>query len=131
MSGFEENNLDVLQNIEFGIVQAYKSDTSIIDLDVLQGMDALLRHYGAEQNGRQCSDPALAERPARIFASVKDICEWKLGKTQDADFAADTGEPITVTVLVECIRKIRNSVRKWNGRGGRTGYLDFVRRYVQ
>ena len=69
----------MLQNIEFAIVQSAHSETSLIALDVLDAMEALVRHYGAEENGRRTPDHCLAEKPERVFSAVKQMCEWRLG----------------------------------------------------
>lgn len=44
----EEDHQDVLQNIEFGIVQVYRETPGLIDAEVLTAIDALVRLYGAE-----------------------------------------------------------------------------------
>jgi len=44
----EEDYLDVLQNIEFGIVQAARAEPTLIDLDVLAHTRALAARTAAE-----------------------------------------------------------------------------------
>jgi hypothetical protein len=136
MSNFEEKYLDVLQNIEVAIVQAAHANSTLIDIDVLDAVTALVRHYGAEENGLRISEHRLAERPARVYAGVKDICEWRIGRQKLAgpDEDEDEGEPgpsVTVPQLVECLRRVQKSIRRWNKEGGRKGYLDFVSQYVR
>src|SRR5258706_10011115 len=126
----EEDYLDVLQNIEFGIVQAARAEPTLIDLDVLDAMEALVRHYGAEENGRRTPDHRLAEKSERVFAAVKEMCEWRLGRQKLGDPDDEPLPPIAVSALVECLRRILKSARRWNGRGGRKGYLDFVSQYI-
>jgi hypothetical protein len=127
----EEEYLDVLQNIEFAIVQSARAEATLIDVDVLDALEALVRHYGAEENGRRTPDHRLAEKPARVFAAVKDMCEWRLGRQKLGDPNDEPGVPIAVSALVACLRRIQKSIRLWNKEGGRKGYLDFVSRYIR
>jgi hypothetical protein len=58
-----QKNLDVLQNIEFRIIDIYRADPSLLDLDVKDALDALVRHYRAEEERRR--PPALQLHDAR------------------------------------------------------------------
>ena len=130
MNWEEDDSLDVLQNIEFGIMQVYRADTNLIDVDALDAVEALIRHYVAEENGRQPPDPRLTGKPLRVFASVKEMCEWRLGRQTIAEQGRDElTTPITVSELVRCLRKIQKSIRRWT-QFGRKGYLEFVSQYV-
>ena len=130
MNWEEDDSLDVLQNIEFGIMQVYRAETNLIDVDALDALEALIRHYVAEENGRNTPDPRLTGKPLRVFASVKEMCEWRLGRqelTADDEDAPLT--PIAVSELVQRHREIQKSIRRWT-RFGRKGYLEFVSQYV-
>lgn len=130
MSNVEEKHLDVLQNIEFAIVQVYRAEPALIDLDVLDAVDGLVRHYSAEENGRRAPELRLADRPARVFTAVKEMCEWRLGRGDLGGLAEGPATLLPMTDLIECLRRIQKSVRRWNRQGGRRGYLDFVSQYV-
>ena len=41
--GMEEEYLDVLQNIEIGIIAEFRKDRSILDSDALEAVNALVR----------------------------------------------------------------------------------------
>ena len=45
---FEEQYLDVLQNIEFAIVSAYREHNDLRDREVMRALDALIDFYRAE-----------------------------------------------------------------------------------
>lgn len=129
MKQFNEKNLDVLQNIEFGIVQVYRADRSLLDFDAKDAIDALVRHYHAEEEQRTPSTSPLSERAERVFRSVQTICEWRLGRSPfPGETAVELGMP--VSELVKCLRKIQRSIPRWSGLGGRKGYLDFVSQYL-
>ncbi len=129
MSGVEDDYLDVLQNIEFIIVQSAHDETSLIDMDVLDAMEALVRHYVAEENGRRTPDHRLAEKPARLFTAVKGMCEWRLGRQPLQEPDDEPRIPITLSALIQCLRRIVKSIRRWN-QYGRKGYLEFVSQYI-
>src|ERR1019366_6085708 len=103
MKKFGEKNLDVLQNIEFGIVEVYRADRSLLDADVKDAIDALVRHYHAEEEQRTPPTMTLAERADRVFLSVQKVCEWRLGRSS---FPGETATPESgkpVSDLVRCL----------------------------
>jgi hypothetical protein len=57
MSDLGDAHLDVLQSIEFAIVVVSRADPALHDLDVLDAVDALVRHYHAGE-GEQRQPPA-------------------------------------------------------------------------
>src|SRR5665811_1831714 len=81
MKEFRERHLDVLQNIEFGIVAVYRVEPSLLDVDAKDAVEALIRHYHAEEKQRTPPNMLLAERPERVFRSVQPFCEWRLGRS--------------------------------------------------
>jgi hypothetical protein len=130
MNREEDESLDVLQNIEVGIMRVYRTETDLIDADAQDAVDALVRHYVAEENGRRPPDHRLSGKSVRVFTSVKEMCEWRLGRQElAADGDDEPLPPITVSELVRCLRKIQKSIRLWT-EFGRKGYLEFVSQYV-
>lgn len=130
MKKFGEKNLDVLQNIEFGIVEVYRANRALLDIDAKDAMDALVRHYHAEEEQRTPPTMTLAERAERVFRSVQTICEWRLGRSS---FPGETAAPesgMPISELVKCLREIQKSIPRWSRQGGRKGYLDFVSQYL-
>jgi len=120
----------VLQNIEFGIIQVYRADKSLLDIDVKDAMDALVRHYRAEEEQRTPPAGRLGLRAQLVFSSVQAMCEWRLGR---AAGPGDTGleeSGMPIAELVGCLRKIQKSVSFWSEQGGRQGYLNFVGQYL-
>lgn len=77
---FEEEYEAVLQNIEFGIISVYRQDRSLLDYDVMDALEALIRHYAAEQSGRTPPTPRLHERAQRVFEAARSMCELRLGR---------------------------------------------------
>jgi hypothetical protein len=130
----EEEYLDVLQNIEAVVIAVYDDDLGLLDLDVLDALEALIRRYTLEQRGRTPGNARLSERPQRVFDAVRRICEWRLGRS-----TLDSGKPgleedkptsISVPEILLCLKRLRKSVRLWNKEGGRQGYVNYVRDFL-
>lgn len=128
----EDAHLDVLQNIEFAIVNVYRKQRGLRDLDVMRALDALIDVYRAETRGHMPKDISLPEPENTVFQQVKDMCELRLGRQVAATrvhmpFEGDK----TASDILACLRKIRRSAERWNKRGGQQGYLQFVSEFVK
>jgi hypothetical protein len=130
MKKFGERNLDVLQNIEFGIVEVYRADRSLLDIDAKDAIDALIRHYHAEEEQRTPPAMMLGERAQRVFLSVQGMCEVRLGRSSFPGETVELESGTPVPELVRCLREIQKSIPRWSRQGGRKGYLDFVSQYL-
>lgn len=133
---FEERYEDVLQNLEFGIVQVYRGHPEMTDWEALAAIEALLRTYRAEAKGRQATPPSLNPLAGEVYGSVETMCEWRLGR--EKPFSDEEGEPmefpvepITLDELITCLKRIRKSINRWSREGGRQGYLTFVSQFVR
>lgn len=131
---FEEEYQDVLQNIEFAIVNVYHQHPDLLDYDVETVLAALIRVYQAEQSQRQIRTPTLNELRQELFDAVQSMCEWRLGRTELTGEGEQLGltlpRTITLDEIIACLKRIRKSVQKWSKRGGRQGYLTFVEQYI-
>jgi hypothetical protein len=130
MNEIDEKNLDVLQNIEFGIIQVYRADKSLLDFDAKDALDALVRHYHAEEEQRTPPAMRLGDRAQRVFSSVQAFCEWRLGRAPPPGDGPSPESPKSIAELVECLRKVQKSVPRWSQRGGRQGYLNFINPFL-
>jgi hypothetical protein len=130
---FFEKYMDVLQNIEFGIVSAYREIPEATDNNVLCSLEALIDVYAAEKIKRQPRKFNLSDSERRIMESVHEMCEWRLGriKLEGDEEEEVTLEPLTLDEMIQCLKRIQHSVKKWNKMGGRKGYLDFIVQYVK
>jgi hypothetical protein len=129
----EDEHLDVLQNIEFAIVTEFREDGSILDLNVLEAVNALVRHYEAGMEGRRPPEPRLSDLSRRIFVSVGAICEWRLGRDPGpAPEITDEpeSEPKTTAEIVACLKRIHKSIGRWTRESGKRGYLEFAGRFI-
>lgn len=127
---FEERYMDVLQNLEFGIVQVARQHPEMTDWEALTAVEALMQVYRAEAAGREARRPELAPLAEETYHTVEGMCEWRLGR---GSFVNDEGapveipvDPITAEEMYTCLKRIRRSIRKWTKRGGRQGYLTYI-----
>lgn len=123
----EQPNLDVLQNIEVGIIQVYRADATLLDVDAQDAIDALVRHYRSEEEQRGEVNLRLSEKARVVFDSVQSICLWRLGRTPDPDGVPV--DPLSVAEMVACLQGVQKSIPRWT-RQGKRGYLDFVGQYL-
>ena len=121
---------DVLQNMEFAIQQVDTEADDLVDVEVLDAIDALLNTYNAELNGRNPPFSRLSPLKKKIYESVKEVCEFRLGRTSlttlEGKPISEQPEPISVEALVECLKRLRVSIRRWNASNGRRGYIEFT-----
>ena len=77
----------------------------------------------------------LNERAMLVYERVEAMCEWRLAArsllSADMRKRGPWPEPVTLDVIVACLKRIRKSVQRWNKEGGRQGYLTFVGRFVR
>jgi hypothetical protein len=135
MARVEEEYMDVLQNIEFGIVSIYRERAEMSDYDVMRTLEALIDSYTAEKIGRPPRDLRLSDLEHHLMDAVRGMCEWRLGRGALPGGPASSGnaapEPNTVDEIILCLKRVLKSVRRWNKEGGRQGYLNFVIQYVR
>lgn len=130
---FEEPYLDVLENIEFAILDVARSDGSVLDMDVMDALETVRRGYAAESSGRTPPGNRLGAQARAVSDAVREMCEFRLGRTAggDARPLPPQVEPVSVEAILECLKRIEKSVRRWNKTGERRGYIDFVSQYVR
>lgn len=130
MSNFEEEYMDVLQNIEFAVVSVSRKNRELTDYDVEKVLDALVKLYQAERQQRTYAKPRMSSFAEQVYEQVQWVCEWRLGRgsleTKKGDFKIGVPKPISVDEVLSCLRRVSKSVKMWNKQGGRRGYLEFV-----
>ncbi|HYI08719.1 MAG TPA: hypothetical protein VEK57_06585 [Thermoanaerobaculia bacterium] len=126
---------DLLQNIEVAIYGVYQNEAALLDLDVIDALDALVRRYFAEEEGRTPPALRLAARAAYVYETVQSMCEWRLGRAaldaEDPGTVIPPDEANSISDILLCLKRIRKSARMWNEQGGRQGYLDYIAVFLQ
>src|SRR5215212_3473573 len=87
---FEERYADVLQNIEFTIVEVHRDPPELLDYDVDAALEALVARFGGEARGRAPREHTLPGLRGEVYEAVLSICEWRIGRAPlDDDMATD------------------------------------------
>lgn len=133
-----DENLDLLQNIESCVVAALDVHPGMDDSDVMGAFDVLIRNFHDIERGRGPKPNSLSGAAESVFVGVWGICLLRMQPQPglaDLDGAAFGADPFPESALVppatisRCLKKIRKSMDRWHGVGGRRGYLEFIRRY--
>ena len=129
---FEDEYNDILQNIEFVIVSIYRQHQELIDSNVETALQSLIRTYRNISRGGS-ERPPSSPLAAKVYVSMKEMCDWRLGRESLQNFEGEIGPgptPITVDEIISCLQRIRRSVKIWGKKGGRQGYLYFINQFI-
>ncbi len=128
MPAFEDQYLDVLQNIEMAILSVYREHHDLTDYDVDKVLNLLWMEYRNEKQGRVVSVPKLGDHAQLVYDRVREMCEWRLGQKDltGKGFTRVKPEPVSIDEIMACLKRIRKSIDFWNKEGGRQGYLYFI-----
>ncbi|HEX7680384.1 MAG TPA: hypothetical protein VF713_19790 [Thermoanaerobaculia bacterium] len=114
-------------------IDSYAStDESVIDLHVLEALEATRRLFAAEAQGRTFQPRLGDERVRELFAGLCGASELLLGRApDDIDHRAmESSESIRIDSLVRCLKQLEKSVKLWTEQGGRKGYLLYIRQFL-
>ena len=129
-----ETHQDVLQNLEFAVSRGYQADQTLLDLEVIDAFDALIRGYGAESQGRTPPRISLLPKAAMVYELTRRVCEWRLGREvlpgEDDTTNVPPASPLSVDELLACLKRLRKSARFWNETAGRQGYLEYISQFL-
>jgi hypothetical protein len=134
MTTFEEEYLDVFQNLEAAIISVYRQQSELMDYDVEKALNALVLEYQAEQKHQAAQRPPATPLAQQVYERVKQMGEWRLGREalggETAAVALPASQTLTLSELLACLKRLRKSVQKWNKRGGERGYLQFIDQFI-
>jgi len=128
----EEEHNDILMSIESAIVAIYRSHPELADYQVDSALEALIKTYHGEATGKKPASPS-SPLSAAIYVSVYSTCNFRLGREalyRDEQPIVLDIEPVSVDVILLCLKRIRKSVRLWTKEGGRQGYLNYVSQFI-
>lgn len=133
---FEEEYMDVLQNIEFALVSIYKEHEKMSDYDAEKAITALIKTYQAKARGQEAAPTRLrSDQQEDAYTFVKEMCDMRLG--EEISLEKD-GQPVNIGIssleideIIACLKRIRKSIKMWNKKWGRRGYFKFVSNYVK
>ena len=130
---FTDRYFDVLQNIEYAIVETYRDRPELADSNVDRVLDSLARTYAAEASQRPAPPVKLSELDQELFDRVRFMCEWRLGRDEAPPKATGKGKlkPKTPDEIVACLKRVRSSVKLWTKQLGRQGYLNWIQDFIK
>ena len=121
-----DENLDVLQNLEFSVVEVWRAHPEMTDYAALRAYEAAFQFYRAEARGHTPKPHGLTGLDATVFDAIKGMCEFRLGRGAQPVDAPESVPPVPVETIVDCLRQLSKSVERHTKTGGRQGYLTFV-----
>lgn len=125
-----DDNLDILQNLEFSIAEVWRAHPEMTDYAALRAYEAAFQHYRAEHRGGTPKPAGLSRLDLAAFDAVKAICEFRLGRAPCPAPGPATVPPIPLEKLLDCLRELRKSVERHTKHGGRQGYLTFIDQFL-
>lgn len=115
----DDDHIDVCQNIEFGLKQAYKNDSSLTDPLCINGLEnakiAIKQQFGYAKNESVTSSEEL-----------QGIIDWCVSLGLER---IDKVNDLTLKDYVQRIDKIKKSVKR-HSEFGRRGYYNFIKEYI-
>lgn len=118
---FEQEYYDILRGIELGIYETFVQNPALVDFQVDKVLDALARHYNAEQTGKRPPRVKFGKLENTLYAKLEQVTRMFLGR--EPDLPVET--VITVDEMIACIKRIQRSVDQMKTQG-RQGYLNFI-----
>jgi hypothetical protein len=120
----------VLEQLEAAILSVYDLNEDLLDLEIIDALDAVVRRYVAEEGNRTPPRRRLSGRADAVCEVVERVCQWMLGRGPLFVSAPQLEVPpvrvLSVADILLCLKQIRKSVHLWNREGGRQGYLTYV-----
>lgn len=131
----EDEYIDVLQNIEYAIVDTYRKHHDLSGYDIVRALEVLTDTYSGEKIGRSPRSFKLSDRERDLVDEIRSMCEWRLGRAEppvDIPLGPDQPEPEPVTIdeILICLKRIDKSVSFWSKMGGMHGYLHFITQHI-
>jgi hypothetical protein len=125
-----DDKLDILQNLEFSVAEVWRADPTMSDYSALRAFEAAFQLYKAELRGHAPKPVSVTGLDQQAFEAVKAMCEFRLGRGRCPTGAPGSITPISLELLVDCLRELAKSVERHTRLGGRQGYLTFIGRFV-
>lgn len=124
----EKEHLDILQNFEASVVQFWDATPDLLDLHVIEAYELVGRKLSRQSLGQEFSFPSnLDRRVLALSLRLYAVAEWRLLQSGHPEPDLVAVEP---SVLVDCLKRLRQSANGWNREGGRQGYLNFVSSFI-
>jgi hypothetical protein len=123
---------EALYLLESLIRAAGEDDPSLLDLHVIDALDAARRWFAAEQEGRTFRPRLTDPRAEELFTGLRAAGEFLLGRpTEEIEVRLEERpDPIGLDALVYGFRRLEKSAKLWTNEGGRRGYLSYIGQFL-
>lgn len=126
--------LPILYSIEKTILELYEEYPKLADADVLWCCEKLYDYYKKTAQGKDLEDPeSPSQRKQDLMDEILNTLEYREEEGMDKALidnpAYRQGEAMYSShamLSAAALKKLRDSVRFWKKKGGRTGYLKFI-----
>ena len=126
----KDEDLDVLQNLEFCVVDVWRTHPEMTDYAALRAYEAAFKLYREQLRGHTAKPPTLTGLDAAAFEAVAAVCEVRLGRRAGPGEELAGLPPVPLERLVRCLRELARSVERHTLMGGRQGYLTFIDKFL-
>src|SRR5437660_7392102 len=121
-----DDKLDVLQNLEFSVAQTWRAHQEMSAYAALHAYEAAFQMYRAELRGHPPKPSGLSGLDETTFKNLKAMCEFRLGREACPVSGVKDIPPISLELLVDCLRELGKSTARHTKVGGKQGYLTFI-----
>lgn len=127
-----EQHEDVLQNIEVVVTMFYRQHPELSDHNVNKIYEGLERTYKATSAGKTPLTLRFTPLEQSLFDAVKAVCEWRMGQGEDPNLKVGGAglDPIDISVIIACLKRLQKSIRLWTTEFGMRGYLNYVEQFI-
>jgi hypothetical protein len=130
-----DKHLSLMQSLELNLTNYYNEQPQLIDFDVSDAFNALVRHYKAKLENRSFT-PNLKGRSKEVFEMLQAIGDAFVssglypGEDNPDSLALKDMESYTLEDVLSCFKRLQSSLKLWTKEGGRQGYLNYISQFV-
>jgi len=129
---WREENLDLLKNLEFAIVEVWRANPDMTDHTARRAFESGRLYFRAVNRSLPPRPPELTGVDAAAFEAIKRMSDYLVGRGPAPEPKAKTvPSPIPLETLIACLQELGKSVERHTKMGGRQGYLNFVEKYLR
>jgi hypothetical protein len=125
-----EDKLDILQNLEFSVVEIWHDHPDLSDYNALRAYETAFQSYRSELRGQVPKLADLKGLDAVVYEALRGMCEFRLARGPCPLADGEKIPAIPLELLVDCLRGLAKSVERHTRDGGRQGYLSFAHQFL-
>ena len=128
----KDEDLGALRELESTIVDVWSHHSEMNDYTAGRAYTAAFQHYRDRLRNHETKPPSLSGLDLETFNAVQAKCQQLLASGAPPLEGKSKGEavPVSLEKLVDYLRELSRSVERHTKHGGRRGYLEFVRTFI-